>query len=158
IVRQMQTALAQSGPVLVCGSTVAGEEVLLLDAFNKVSARHPRAVMLLAPRHPERFDEVACLVEQSRIPLARRSQWNGGPLAGAVLLIDSIGELSSLYALADLAFVGGSLIPRGGHNIIEPAQHATPILVGEHTENFHDIVELFKSHKALRVVSPANLA
>ena len=158
IVRQLHTALAKSAPVLVCGSTVAGEEELLLDAFNKLSARHPRAVMLLAPRHPERFDEVACLVEQSHIPLTRRSQWNGGALAGAVLLIDSIGELSSLYALADLAFVGGSLVPRGGHNVIEPAQHAAPILVGEHTENFRDVVELFKNRNALRVVNPANLA
>jgi 3-deoxy-D-manno-octulosonic-acid transferase len=158
IVRQLQSALGQSGSVLVCGSTVAGEEELLLDAFHKVSTTHPRAVMLLAPRHPERFDEVAGLVEQSNIPLTRRSQWNGGSLTGAVLLIDSIGELSSLYALADLAFVGGSLVPRGGHNIIEPAQHGVPILVGEHTENFRDTVELFKSHNALRVVSPANLA
>jgi 3-deoxy-D-manno-octulosonic-acid transferase len=158
LVGQLHTVLSQSGPVLVCGSTVAGEEELLLDAFGKILTTHSRAVMLLAPRHPERFAEVACLVEQSRIPLTRRSRWNGGSLAGAVLLIDSIGELASLYALADLAFVGGSLVPRGGHNIIEPAQHAAPVLVGEHTENFRDIVDLFKSHKALRIVSPTNLA
>jgi 3-deoxy-D-manno-octulosonic-acid transferase len=158
IVRQLHTALDESAPVLVCGSTVEGEEQLLLDAFKKVLAARPRAVMLLAPRHPERFDEVARLVEQSHIPLTRRSQWTGGLTARTVLLIDSIGELSSLYALADLAFVGGSLVPRGGHNIIEPAQHAAPILVGEHMQNFRDMVELFKSRNALRVVNPENLA
>jgi 3-deoxy-D-manno-octulosonic-acid transferase len=78
-------------------------------------------------------------------------------LSGGVLLIDSIGELSSLYALADVAFVGGSLVPRGGHNIIEPALHGVPILVGPHTENFRDIVELFRSHDAVRVVDPSEL-
>jgi 3-deoxy-D-manno-octulosonic-acid transferase len=79
-------------------------------------------------------------------------------LSGAVLLIDSIGELSSLYALADIAFVGGSLVPRGGHNIIEPAQHGVAILIGPHTENFRDIVELLRSRDAVRVVSPSELS
>ena len=74
------------------------------------------------------------------------------------MLIDSIGELSNLYALADLAFVGGSLVARGGHNILEPAQHGVPILVGEHTENFRDIVELFKRSDAVRVVSSQSIA
>ena len=76
-------------------------------------------------------------------------------LSGGVLLIDTIGELAALYGLADVAFVGGSLVPRGGHNIIEPAQHGVPILVGNHTENFRDIVSLFQSREAVRVVSPA---
>jgi 3-deoxy-D-manno-octulosonic-acid transferase len=74
-----------------------------------------------------------------------------------VLLIDSIGELASLYSLADIAFVGGSLVPRGGHSILEPAQHGVAILVGTHTENFRDIVELFRSRDAVRIVSPADL-
>lgn len=158
VVRQLRSSLEGSAAVLVCGSTAEGEEQPLLDAFKTVLASHPRAVMLLAPRHPERFDEVSRMVEQSQIPLVRRSQWTGGSLGGIVLLIDSIGELSSLYALADLAFVGGSLVPRGGHNIIEPAQHGVAILVGEHTENFRDIVELFKSQNAVRVVNSANLS
>ena len=71
---------------------------------------------------------------------APRSQWSGESLAGGVLLVDTIGELAALYALADIAFVGGSLVPRGGHNIIEPAQHGVAIVVGNHTENFRDIV------------------
>ena len=77
--------------------------------------------------------------------------------AGGVLLLDTIGELAALYALADIAFVGGSLVPRGGHNIIEPAQHGVPIVVGNHTENFRDIVGLFQSRDAVRVVGPAEL-
>jgi len=114
--------------------------------------------MLLAPRHPERFNEVAALLEQSQLSFWRRSVWNGEPLSGGVLLIDSIGELSSLYALADVAFVGGSLVPRGGHNVIEPAQHGVAILVGEHTENFRDIIELFKGRDAVRIVNADSLA
>jgi 3-deoxy-D-manno-octulosonic-acid transferase len=113
--------------------------------------------MILAPRHPERFDEVAILLRQLDIPSSRRSQWQGDPLAGSVLLVDSIGELAALYALADVAFVGGSLVPRGGHNIIEPAQHGVAIVTGSYTENFRDIVALFQSRDAVRIVSLAEL-
>jgi len=163
IVSQLRSSLTASGagPVLVCGSTVEGapasEEDLLAAAFQKVLARHRTAVLLLAPRHPERFDGVAASLQQLKIRFFRRSLWNGESLSGAVLLIDSIGELSGLYALADIAFVGGSLVPRGGHNIIEPALHGVPILVGPHTENFRDIVELFRSRDAVRVVDPSEL-
>jgi 3-deoxy-D-manno-octulosonic-acid transferase len=159
LVSELRTTLQESGgPVLVCGSTVEGEEQMLLDTYAEVRASYPQCAMLLAPRHPERFEDVARLLEQSKLPFWRRSQWNGESIVGGVLLIDSIGELSSLYALADLAFVGGSLVPRGGHNILEPAQHGVPILVGEHTENFRDMVELFKTCNAVRVVSPEKLA
>ena len=141
----------------MCGSTVEDEEPLLLKAFENLRVGHPRAVMILAPRHPERFDEVAILVRQLGIPLFRRSQWHGESLAGGVLLVDSIGELAALYALADVAFVGGSLVPRGGHNIIEPAQHGVAIVTGNHTENFRDIVGLFQSRDAVRIVGMAEL-
>jgi 3-deoxy-D-manno-octulosonic-acid transferase len=158
-VDELKSVLTSAGPTLVCGSTVNGEEPLLLGAFEAVLARYPAAVMLLAPRHPERFDEVADMLQQSKIKFCRRSDWKSTTqdLSGAVMLIDSIGELSGLYALADLAFVGGSLVPRGGHNIIEPAQHGVPILVGPHTENFRDIVELFRNRDAVRVVRPDEL-
>jgi 3-deoxy-D-manno-octulosonic-acid transferase len=148
---------AQTGPVIVCGSTVEGEEPLLLQAFINILASHPRAVMVLAPRHPERFGEVAELLNQLGIRFWRRSLWGGDPILGGVLLIDTIGELAALYALADVACVGGSLVPRGGHNIIEPALHGVPIVVGNHTENFRDIVSLFQSRGAVRVVGPAEL-
>ena len=163
IAARLRSALDAVGthPVLVCGSTVEGnpqpEEAMLAEAFYKVLARYRPAVMLLAPRHPERFDAVAAVLQQTKLKFFRRSQWNGESLSGAVLLIDSIGELSSLYALADIAFVGGSLVPRGGHNIIEPAQHGVPILVGPHTENFRDVVDLFRSRDAVRVVNASDL-
>lgn len=159
LIAQLRSALAASsaGPVLVCGSTVDGEEPVLIDAFKSVLARHPATVMLLAPRHPERFQPVADHLQQSELKFSERSNWSGAPLAGTVLLIDSIGELASLYALADIAFVGGSLVPRGGHSILEPAQYGVPIVVGPHTENFRDIIELFRIQNAVRIVDSAHL-
>jgi len=159
IVESLRHALASesAGPVLVCGSTVDDEEPPLLKAFENLRVAHPRAVMILAPRHPERFDDVAILLQQLGMPARRRSRWAGEPLAGGVLLLDSIGELAALYALADVAFVGGSLVPRGGHNIIEPAQHGVAIVTGNHTENFRDIVALFQSRDAVRIVHLAEL-
>ena len=160
IVSSLRLAFAQAhaGPVFVCGSTVEDEEPLLVRAFENVLAAHPQAVMILAPRHPERFPQVAELLQQLGVRFWQRSVWSGEPLAGGVLLLDSIGELAALYALADVAFVGGSLVPRGGHNILEPAQHGVPIVVGKHTENFRDIVDLFQSRDAVRIVAPAEVS
>jgi 3-deoxy-D-manno-octulosonic-acid transferase len=159
IVDSLRRSLAAegAGPVLVCGSTVEDEEPALLKAFENLRVSHPRAIMILAPRHPERFDEVAILVQQLDIRLRRRSQWQGEALAGGVLLVDTIGELAAIYGLADVAFVGGSLFPRGGHNIIEPAQYGVAIVTGNHTENFRDIVALFQSRDAVRIVGLAEL-
>ena len=160
IVERVRASLAtsQAGPVLVCGSTVEGEEGLLIEAFENVVAAFPAAVMILAPRHPQRFAEVEAMLSKGKIGFHLRSRWAGEPLNGAVLVVDTIGELSSLYALADIAFVGGSLVPRGGHNIIEPAQHGVPILVGPHIENFREIVGLFQANDAVRMVEPGGLA
>lgn len=157
IVDSLRASFQEAGstPILVCGSTVDDEEPLLLQAFQNVLASYPKAVMILAPRHPERFAEVTKLLEDLGIRHWRRSLWSGEPIVGGVLLVDTIGELASLYALADIAFVGGSLVPRGGHNIIEPAQQGVAIVVGNHTENFRDIVWLFQSRDAVRVVGPA---
>lgn len=179
LVAQLKSALAEGapdlpgvgksgffpGPILVCGSTVEGEEETILRAFDVVLKRHPSALMILAPRHPERFDAVERLIS-SPIPDGelsrrwwRRSQWKGGgALAGGVFLLDSIGELSSTYALADIAFVGGSLVPKGGHNILEAAQHGAAIVVGPYTENFRDVVQLFRAGDAVVVSSAAQLA
>ena len=157
IVASLRSTFQQAGvgPVIVCGSTVEEEEGPLLLAFQNVLASHPRAIMILAPRHPERFAEVAQLLEHMGIRFWRRSLWGGDSVAGGVFLVDTVGELASLYELGDVAFVGGSLVPRGGHNIIEPAQHGVPVIVGNHTENFRDIVGLFQSQDAIRVVGPA---
>ena len=159
IVASLHAALLQSGaePVLVCGSTLEDEEGSLLSAFRNILGNHPKAVMVLAPRHPERFAEAATLVESLAFRLLRRSLWSGEPLAGAVFLLDSIGELAALYSLATVAFVGGSLVPRGGHNILEPALYGVPIVTGNHYENFRDIVNFFLSRNAVRVVGLAEL-
>jgi 3-deoxy-D-manno-octulosonic-acid transferase len=149
---------ADTGPILVCGSTVDEEEErMLLQAFQNLLPTHPRAVMILAPRHPERFAVVAALLESLGIRFWKRSLWSGEPIAGGVLLLDSIGELAAIYALADIAFVGGSLVPKGGPNIIEPARHGVAIVVGNFTENFRDMIALFKTHQAVRQVGPAEL-
>jgi 3-deoxy-D-manno-octulosonic-acid transferase len=154
---QASLAAANAGPVLVCGSTVQDEEPLLLRAFENVLASHPRALMILAPRRPERFSSVVAHMQRLGTRFWRRSLWGGEPVSGGVFLVDSIGELATLYALGTLAFVGGSLVPHGGHNIIEPAQYGVPIVVGTHTENFREIVGLFQSRDAVRVVGPAEL-
>ncbi|HEX9111543.1 MAG TPA: 3-deoxy-D-manno-octulosonic acid transferase [Terriglobales bacterium] len=160
IVASLRAHLSQAGvePVLVCGSTLEEEEEgSLLSAFRNILATRPKAVMILAPRHPERFAEVAALVEKLGFRLLRRSLWGGEPLAGTVFLLDSIGELAALYSLATIAFVGGSLVPRGGHNILEPALYGVPIVTGNHYENFRDIVNFFLSRNAVRVVGLAEL-
>jgi len=162
ITASLQAALAKAGadPVIVCGSTVQGEERMVLDAFRQVLERFPKALMILAPRHPERWPEVAEFVKRSGVQWWRRSQWKeteSNPLRAGVFLLDSIGELASVYSLATLAFVGGSLVPRGGHNIMEPAQHGVAILVGSYTDNFREVVSLFIRAGAVDVVEPDNL-
>ncbi len=159
IVASLRESLSQSEaePVLVCGSTLEDEEGSLLSAFRNILANDPKAVMILAPRHPERFAEVAELVERLGFRMWRRSLWGGESLAGGVLLVDSIGELSALYSLATVAFVGGSLVPRGGHNILEPALYGVPVVTGNHYENFRDIVNYFRGRNAVRVVGVAEL-
>jgi 3-deoxy-D-manno-octulosonic-acid transferase len=163
IVQELRAAFARGGAkfVLVCGSTVASpsrkgsEEELLLRAFKRVLEAHPSAVLVLAPRKPERFERVATRVESFALPMWRRSHLGSHQaLAGGVLLLDTIGELASLYRLATVAFVGGSLVPAGGHNILEPAQAGVPIMVGPHTANFRDIVQIFRNAEALVVVPP----
>ncbi|MBI3478220.1 MAG: 3-deoxy-D-manno-octulosonic acid transferase [Acidobacteria bacterium] len=159
IVASLRDSVRESatGPVLVCGSTVEDEEGSLLSAFRNLLVDHPKAVMILAPRHPERFVEVAELVEKLGFRMLRRSLWSGEPLAGSVFLVDSIGELAALYSLATVAFVGGSLVPRGGHNILEPAMYGVPVVTGNHYENFRDIVNYFRERNAVRVVGLAEL-
>jgi 3-deoxy-D-manno-octulosonic-acid transferase len=154
-----QLAVTDAEPVVVFGSTVEGEEALLLPAFRIVLDKFPRALLVLAPRHPERFALVADLLNASGLHFCRRSLWNGGdPLAGTVFLLDSIGELASIYQLATVAFVGGSLVPRGGHNILEPAQAGAAVLTGPHTENFRDIVSIFRRAEAVRIVDAAEVS
>jgi 3-deoxy-D-manno-octulosonic-acid transferase len=143
--------------VLVAGSTVEGEEELVLEAFRAVRAQYPRAVLVLAPRHPERFTAVTKILESAGVPWVRRSD-RPARLGGGVLLLDSIGELAAVYGLGAIAFVGGSLVPRGGHNILEPAQHGVAILTGPHTENFRELVADFREAGGVCVVEATQLA
>jgi 3-deoxy-D-manno-octulosonic-acid transferase len=158
IVRDLRQAIPESSPVIVCGSTAEGEEEPVLEAFRQVQRQFPSAVMVLAPRHPERFGKVADLLASSGISFVRRSSWTpGSPLSGGVFLLDSVGELASVYALAQIAFVGGSLVPTGGHNILEPAQYGAAIVVGPHTFNFREIVSLFQNGGAVRIAQAEQL-
>lgn len=148
---------AKREPVIVAGSTTDGEEALVIAGFSKVRERFRHAFLVLAPRHPERWEAVARMLSASGLRFWRRAKWADaadGRLHGDVLLLDTIGELASVYSLATVAFVGGSLVARGGHNILEPAQHGCAIVVGPHTENFRDIVALFVRAGAVDVVKP----
>jgi 3-deoxy-D-manno-octulosonic-acid transferase len=156
LVRKLRAALPSGIGVIVCGSTVEGEEELMLPALSAVLAQD--ALVILAPRHPERFDSVASLLERTTFKVIRRSRWRGEPISrGSIFLLDTIGELAGAYALADVAFVGGSLVPRGGHNILEPAYFGKAIVVGPHTENFRDIVQRFAAEHAVLTATPQEL-
>jgi 3-deoxy-D-manno-octulosonic-acid transferase len=147
--------LPVDGPLVVAGSTTNGEEALLAEALKLIRYRRglERARLLVAPRHPERFDDAARALESAGLRVARRSAPSGAETADC-LLLDSIGELAAVYAHADAVFVGGSLVPRGGHNILEPALYARPIVVGPHTENFRQIVADFAAAGAVRQLPP----
>jgi len=144
---------------IVAGSTARGEEKLLLDAFAAL-IRQPdtsQIRLLLAPRHPERFDEVAALIAQTGLSFARRSQPSEAPhnRTCQVILLDTVGELAAVYAAAKIVFVGGSLVPVGGHNILEPALFGKPIVVGPHTSNFQAIVQEFLQADAIIQLAPS---
>jgi 3-deoxy-D-manno-octulosonic-acid transferase len=176
-------ALAPGLRFVVAGSSLDGEESALLEAWPRLLQADPQLVLVLAVRHPERFNAVAALLESSGLPWVRRSEWKkdstqdkfkashpsdknkgvarvghpeffernkNAPLrAGQVVLLDTIGELASVYSLASVAFVGGSLIPAGGHNPLEPAQFGVPIFMGPHYFNFRAITEDLIAHKAI---------
>ena len=144
-------------PLWVAGSTVDGEEQLVLSAFHRVRERVPHARLLLAPRHPERFGLVPGLVEAAGFRCLRRSALDPGAWAGGeVLLLDTLGELAQIYSLASVVFVGGSLVPAGGHNILEPAVAGKPVVVGPHMENFQEIADAFRAEGALVQVGSAD--
>ena len=143
--------VAANRPVLVAGSTQRGEEDAVVRAFNRFrsTVAGAGALLVVAARHPERFDEVERLCRQEGLATVRRSLLpiDAEPRADAVIL-DTIGELAPLYQIATAVFVGGSLVPAGGHNILEPAAYGKPIVFGPHMENFAEIAEAFLSHGA----------
>lgn len=180
-------ATARRAPVMVAASTMPGEETLLLDAWREVRERFPNAILILAPRHPARFEEVARLLGQRQASFIRRTDLPAEASAKAglptvasprrigaeaqvgamasqiasaeVLFLDTIGELAGVFTLADVVFVGGSLVARGGHNLLEPAYSSKAILFGPHMENFRDTANLFlQSGGAMEVHDVAELA
>ena len=153
-------ALSASPRLIIAGSTAPGEENMLLAALSEARKQQGLgdARLVLAPRHPERFNEVASLVAESGFRFARRSENAVDSRAADVILLDTIGELAAIYRFAAVVFVGGSLVPRGGHNIIEPALYAKPIIVGPHTENFRQVVSDFAQADAVAQISPSGQA
>jgi 3-deoxy-D-manno-octulosonic-acid transferase len=144
--------------LIVAGSTLEGEETMLVEAWPKLLEAEPKLAMVIAPRHPERFTAVTSLLDGSVFPWRRRSAFWESPLApGEIVLLDSIGELASVYSLAALAFVGGSLVAAGGHNPLEPARFGVPVVMGDHYENFQAIADDMLNEKALAIVHPAEL-
>jgi 3-deoxy-D-manno-octulosonic-acid transferase len=145
--------------VIVAASTMRGEERFVLDAFREVQRASPGALLIIAPRHPERFDEVERLARDEAFLVIRRSELvpDTEPKADVVIL-DTMGELPRLYQVATVVFVGGSLVDKGGHNILEPAIFGLPILFGPHMENFAEIAEVFLANEAAwQVGSPREL-
>jgi len=141
--------VAPGRQVVVAASTQLEEENYVLEAFGNVRKKVENLLLVIAPRHPERFAEVERIVARAGYRVVRRSELriDTEPLADVVLL-DTIGELAQLYPIATVVFVGGSLVPTGGHNILEPARFGKPIVFGHHMENFAEIAELFLSNKA----------
>jgi 3-deoxy-D-manno-octulosonic-acid transferase len=149
-------SLAQSAPIIVAGSTLPAEEEQILralDVCGSVGGRRP--LLVLAPRHPERFEDVVSLLQRRGVSYVRRSQGTAANGRPAVFLLDTLGELAGTYAAANIAFVGGSLVRAGGHNPIEPALWGKPVLFGPSMENFRGIARaLVEAHAAFQVNSP----
>jgi 3-deoxy-D-manno-octulosonic-acid transferase len=154
---RLREQYARGRPLWVAGSTHGGgEEQALLAAQREVRAVHPDTLLVLAPRHPPRFAEVAALLHQAGMRFVRRSQGAAGAARTCeVLLLDSVGELLDFYAAADVAFVGGSLVPIGGHNLLEPAALGVPILTGPNNANSEEIFRLLLASGAAEVVHDA---
>ncbi len=165
--RWLANAVEQNGrhPLIVAGSVTSGEEPLILRAFGVLQEKMPNALMVLAPRKPERFDPAARCIEESNRKYVRRTQISPASQDGSalskstsVLLLDTIGELAGLYRLGDAVFVGGSLVPAGGHNILEPAGFGKPPVFGNSMENFAEITNaMIASGAGLKVYSAEEL-
>ena len=162
LTKMLRSALPVGARVIVCGSTLDGEEKILQEAWPALLAKEPNAVMVLAPRHPDRFFAVASMATANNFRLVQASKFREGNAeelttsaleAGSIFLLDTIGDLASMYELGSVAFVGGSLVPAGGHNPLEPAQFGVPVVMGPSFQNFRDVVETMRDASALRIVS-----
>ncbi len=151
--------VAAQRPVIVAGSTMRGEELPVLQAFRRIKATQSQALLILAPRHADRFTEVMHIARGEGFATARRTELgiDSEPRADVVVL-DTIGELAQIYQIATVAFVGGSLVPTGGHNILEPAVYGRPVVFGPSMSNFEEIAQLFLANgAAVQVQTPQEL-
>jgi 3-deoxy-D-manno-octulosonic-acid transferase len=162
---QVLRTLATGMRLVVAGSTLEGEESALLEAWPRLLEADPQLAMVLAPRHPERFSAVSTLLYRSGFKWINRLDWVKQPSSaftplrpGEIVLLDTIGELASVYSLASVAFVGGSLIPAGGHNPLEPAQFGVAIVMGPYYSNFRFIADDLLAHKGVRIAAKDELA
>ena len=155
---QQLLGIAVGEPVWIAGSTHRGEEAIILDAYARLRRRVPDLILLLAPRHPERVPEVERLAADRHLATIRRSELPASRGRAAVIVLDTVGELAKIYSVASVVFIGGSLVPTGGHNMLEPALLRKPVLYGPHTTNFRESAELLlEAGGALLVDDPARL-
>ena len=157
--RQLRMRYVGSRPAWIAGSTHGGEEEQLLEAHAALLAKFANALLMLVPRHPQRFQSVANLLERRGIRFDRRSIAQAARPDAQVLLVDTVGELAALYAAADVAFVGGSLVPVGGHNLLEPAALGVPVIMGPYNANSGDIARaLVRTGGAVEVADAPELS
>lgn len=157
--RALRQSLGIDRFIWIAASTHQGEETLLLDVFQKIKQKIPHLLLVLVPRHPDRFNQVATLCDQRHYVTARRSRGELCTAETEIYLSDTLGELLLLYAASDVAFVGGSLVPVGGHNLLEPAAIGLPILTGSHVFNFAQITQqLIEVNAVWQVKHPPELA
>ncbi len=148
--------IAGGRSIMVAGSTMEGEEAQVLDALEGLGANGAMPLLILAPRHPERFDAVARLLAHRGVVVSRRSSGEDLAPDTQVFLIDTIGELARAYRLADIAFIGGSLVPTGGHNPLEPAVWGVPVLSGPHVHNFKEVYDEMIDAGGARLVADSS--
>ncbi|WMJ70430.1 lipid IV(A) 3-deoxy-D-manno-octulosonic acid transferase [Stenotrophomonas sp. 24(2023)] len=151
LVARFRASVPASRPVWIAASTHEGEEAAVLDLHRRLRARHPDLLLLWAPRHPERFPKVEALAREQGCAVATRRGQQWPDAATDVFVIDTLGELMSFYACAQVAFVGGSLQPIGGHNLLEPAAMGTPAVTGPHLHNFSEISRRMREAGALLI-------
>ncbi len=157
LVAALRANLPMNSELVVCGSTLEGEETKILEAWKRITTTGHTGVLLIAPRHPQRFGAVVRLAGPKAL---RVSQWMQRPRpldSGQILVLDSVGDLASVFKAATVAFIGGSLVAKGGHNPLEAARFSVPIIMGPSYHNFREIVEGLRASDAIYIVEDGNL-
>jgi 3-deoxy-D-manno-octulosonic-acid transferase len=152
---KLRSELFGERPVWIAASTHDGEEQQVLDAHQKLLEKHRNLLLIIVPRHPERFAGVRALIENRGFNMISRTDELPCDASADVFLLDTMGEVPLFYAASDIAFVGGSLVPTGGHNLLEPAAQGLPIIFGPHVFNAQDIADMFVEFDACRQVEDA---